>query len=643
MLDPGPASGTALAVSGRLLAELGHAGHALAEAAARGDLLGALAASHETRRLRAELARTSLADLGDRDDLVTMRALVAAGRTAVEIADTWRARPLPPAPVLIETALGVACLADELLPATWDVTRDLVVLVGPGLERVAEMLVDLGQHRVLAVVATGHTGYPSAVTVVADVDEAGQAVRAMTPCPPERVVVRSLAGAEPELDAAIAEAVHAGLCDVRVHQNTVSAFSSTWLDQGVTNLDAIARWPSVDAIGDRFAGVPMIICAPGPSLATNVARLREARGRAIIVAFSHSLRPLRAAGVVPDLVLTVDPQDVRYHFHPGDLDGVAAMINGATVHPSLWQMRVPRCFSLASNGALDQWLYQALGDCPDVPSGGSVATTALSLGLRWRCDPIVMVGLDLSFPGGRYYVETSCDGDARAVVSDDGRVHVAGWSDGFRAMKAAGGPAAARERLIELPAWAGGTVPSSFMFAMFHRWFVDTARREASPERILNCTEGGAFIDGMGHLPLADVLPRLSRTVEVAAELDAAVASVDASTRAAAAARWRRGTTHDLRRIVGLARAGVALATRRDPQAARRLLRLERTLSRLVARHGFIAMLAQREIEAAIDEARRPATEVEYLEATRALLVSVAETAARVIAALVGPGGEHGR
>ena len=123
----------------------------------------------------------------------------------------------------------------------------------------------------------------------------------------------------------------------------------------------------------------------------------------------------------------------------------------------------------------------------------------------------------------------------------------------------------------------------------------------------------------------------------------AAVASVDASTRAAAAARWRRGTTHDLRRIVGLARAGVALATRRDPQAARRLLRLERTLSRLVARHGFIAMLAQREIEAAIDEARRPATEVEYLEATRALLVSVAETAARVIAALVGPGGEHGR
>ncbi len=30
------------------------------------------------------------------------------------------------------------------------------------------------------------------------------------------------------------------------------------------------------------------------------------------------------------------------------------------------------------------------------PGGGSVATTALSLGLAWRCDPIITVGLDHS-------------------------------------------------------------------------------------------------------------------------------------------------------------------------------------------------------------------------------------------------------
>src|SRR6185295_7556624 len=116
----------------------------------------------------------------------------------------------------------------------------------------------------------------------------------------------------------------------------------TWIAQGATNLPAIARWPSVAHLGDRLAGVPMIICAPGPSLATNVEQLRAAQGKAIIVAFSHSLRALRASGITPDLVLTVDPQDVRYHFKPGDLDGVGAVVNGVTVHPGLYQLGAAR-------------------------------------------------------------------------------------------------------------------------------------------------------------------------------------------------------------------------------------------------------------------------------------------------------------
>ncbi len=640
--EPGRRATGSVEACAHLLADLGHAGDALAQAAGRGDVVGALAAAHETRRLRAELARHPLPDPTTAEDIATMRALVAAGRSAAEIVDRWRARPLPPAPTLVATALGVACLTDQILPTTWDVTRDLVVLIGVGLEPVAEMLADLGQLRVIAVVPVDTSVYPPSVTVVADADEAGGMVRSMNPCPPERVVVRSLDGAEPMLATSIADAIHTALCDLRVHHNTIAAFSHTWLDQGVANLRSIARWPSIEAVGDRFAGVPMIICAPGPSLAGNVAQLRAMRGRAIVVGFSHSLRPLRAAGVVPDLVITVDPQDVRYHFRPGDLAGVAAMINGVTVHPSLWQMGAARYLSLASNGALDHWLYQGLEGAADVPGGGSVATTALSLGLRWKCDPIVMVGLDLSFPGGRYYVDTSCDGEARAVVDDQGRVRVAGWSDGFRAMKAAGGPAAARERTIELPGWSGGTVPSSFMFAMFHRWFVETARREAGAARLFNCTEGGCFIEGMRHVPLATVLAELTRPIDVAAALDGALGEVDPVARGGAASRWRTRTVGDLRRAVRLARAGVVLASRRGATAVQRLPRIERALGTILARHDFIGMLAQREIDAAFDEARRTATEDEYLQATAALLAAAARTAAQVCAALDGNRGGHG-
>jgi cob(I)alamin adenosyltransferase len=255
-----------------------------------------------------------------------------------------------------------------------------------------------------------------------------------------------------------------------------------------------------------------------------------------------------------------------------------------------------------------------------------------------------MVGLDLSFPGGRYYIDTSSDGGAHAVVDNDGRMRIAGWSDNFHAMKAAGGPAAARDRVVELPGWAGGTVPSSFMFAMFHRWFVETAKREAGPVQILNCTEGGAYIDGMTHLPLAEALATMTGDVEVAGTLDAALATIDRGARLAASRQWRKRTVRDLRSIARLARAGAALAARSSlaPTQIARLERVERRLSGMLARHDFIAMLAQRDIDAALDEARRPASEAEYLRATARLLDAASRTATLVVDALTRSEADHG-
>src|SRR4029079_14379434 len=129
---------------------------------------------------------------------------------------------------------------------------------------------------------------------VASVDEASLAVRMMIPSPPTRMVVRAAAGADPGLVCELIPKLRNALADLRIHRNTVRAFSRTWVEQGISNLSAIARWPSVAALGDRFAGMPMVIIAPGPSLARNIEQLRELRGRAIVTAFSHSLKAVLA-------------------------------------------------------------------------------------------------------------------------------------------------------------------------------------------------------------------------------------------------------------------------------------------------------------------------------------------------------------
>jgi hypothetical protein len=627
-----------------LLTDLGELGAALCAAIEADDVLGAIAAMMQLRRTRAAIARVEapVALRGEREELEAMAQVTSVtvnARAAEGAMQRWRARELPSDTRLLGTPLGVAALADAMLPVVWDFEADVVALVGAELAPVAELLTALGQRRIVMLDA----GAPPDVVAVATVDEANLAVRMMVPGPPTRMAIRAAAAADPALVDALAARLRNALADLRIHRNTVRAFSRTWVEQGVANLPAIARWPSVAAIGDRFAGMPMVIVAPGPSLANNIEQLRGLRGRAIVTAFSHSLKPVLAAGVVPDLVITVDPQDVRYHFAGCDLSRTC-LVNAATVHPTLFELPAQRFLTLSANSAIDDWIFDAVGEDAVVPGGGSVATTAFSLALRWGCDPIVFLGLDLSFPGGAYYVSTSSDGEARAQIHG-GMMRVAGWSPGFQAMKAAGGPEAPTERVVELPGWGGGTVPSSFVFSLFHRWFVDRVRA-VTDTTVFNCTEGGAYIDGMDHRPLADVLPLLDRELDVAGELDGAAMTIDA-TRTPGIVEHLTDYCRGLRRSRRLARIARTVIQRGD--AGNRLPGLEAGLAAALQPLTFISLLAQREVERAQDIARRPGAAFDYLAASASLLDTLLDVIQQVEPALkaaldrLGPRRTHGR
>ena len=604
-------------------------GGAMSKAVAARDVVAAIAVSHHARSARARLISitpkppTTSAEISAMADA---KMLMPSVRVAEVIFDRWRTRQLPSDDVLASTPLGAAILADALLPSAWDFGADVAVLVGDGFERVAEILLAVGQRRLIVV---GNNAPAGALSLV-DAEEAGRAVRTMDPDPPKRFSVRGIGAARAHL-AAYGDSVGLALSDLRVHRNTVQEFSHTWIAQGAANLSAIARWPSIGKVGDRFAGVPMIICAPGPSLAKNVDLLRAAKGRALIVAVSHSLKPLIAAGVEPDLVFTVDPQDVQYHFAGIDVSRMT-LINGATVHPALYKLGAARYLTLAANSALDAWAYEGLDESPIAAGGGSVATSAFTVALKWKCDPIITVGLDLSFSGGQYYVSTSTDGDAHIVTGANGTVKIAGWSEQCLEMKKGGGPALSSERAVELPALGGGTVPSSFMLSMFHRWFVETAKEVRAHHHLYNCTEGGAFIEGMEHRTLSSVLAELTKTYDIPAILDDVVNSIDSRARMETARQRAINVRKQLKLCVALAercrRLTQTAAT--DAGAEHRLRDAEAALSESIREILFVSMVAQREIGLALIAARQVSDMSEALAASRALFDAVIAAAKEV-------------
>ena len=597
-----------------LLADVGALGTALCRAIEAGDVLSGVATMMELRRARSALAlveapvrlEANPAVVAKLQDVTQTRVNARAAEAAMA---SWLARKVPGDAMLLSSPLGIAVLADMMLPEVWDFELDAVVLVGSGLEPVAEILRDLGQRRIL--VHAG--GTPDGAIATVSIEEVVTAVRTMIPVAPSRFVVRGALGVDRDEVEAVKEAVRASLSDMRIHHNTVQAFSRTWLDQAALNLPAVAKWPSVAGLDGAFANRPMVIVAPGPSLAKNIDQLRGLEGRAVLACFSHSLKPVVAAGLVPDVVITVDPQDVRYHFDGCDLSEMT-LVNAATSHPSLYELPAKRFITLSANSAIDDWIFDGVGEDARVPGGGSVATSAFSLALRWGCDPIVFVGLDLSFPGGEYYVKTSVDGDVSASTDENGHLKVKGWSGGFHAMKAQGGPSAPLERAITLPGYYGGEVPSSFMFSMFHRWFVEKMREiAASGISVYNCTEGGAFIKGMDHRPLAELLATFDEVVPTDEILEAAVQQID-YTRNARLADHIRTFRRGLKSIRYHAVRARRMARTGGVEA--KLLKTERWLASALQPFPFVSLLAEREIENAHSIALHAATSDRYLAAS---------------------------
>jgi hypothetical protein len=253
-----------------------------------------------------------------------------------------------------------------------------------------------------------------------------------------------------------------------------------------------------------------------------------------------------------------------------------------------------------------------------------VSTTAFCLAQRWRCDPIIMVGLDLSFPNGNYYVAGSSDAGARAVV-ENGVLKVEGYSDEFRKMKEGGGPAVHSERAVELPGWHGGTVASGFMLSMFHRWFVERMRG-VTGTRVYNCTEGGAFIDGMDHRPLADVIAELADGFDPMSVIDAAIAAIDRDERKDRFVTHIGDLVRGLRRCRRLAERARAVA-RREPD---KLAPIEQQLIVALRPLWFASLLAQREISRAHDVARRDGDAAGYLAASIALFDAIITVVDRI-------------
>lgn len=451
-----------------------------------------------------DAARTAL-DAGrhERARLMRMRSLSAEGipETADEISAMRQVGKLAKAIGGADEFLGQVILehtdhanADELsaaeethrlidraLPNSWDLDRDLVVLVGRKALAFYEVLTARGYRRVLVLQESGPQavdGESEAPGVSLSLDEARTKLEDFKEHPPFQLRLIT-AGQSVHDSQEVARKIQVWLASLNAGRQTQINFGQSWAMNCIANIPQLLQSTSLQTLQGRFQNLPCVVVAPGPSLSKNIELLVAHRERFVVFAVSHALRSLTQRGITPDFVINVDPQPIVHSFFEGiDTSEIPALIFTVSSTPKLWDVPAKRKVAFTTNSHAENWLEEFGIQSIEVPTGGTVSHAAILCADYLGCSPILLIGQDLAMTGGLEYEQALGETKINEKAKD----------------------------LIKVEGVNEDVVLTSFQFNQYREWLEELVRQR-NDLKIINCTEGGAKIKGMMHSTFSAQIP----------------------------------------------------------------------------------------------------------------------------------------
>lgn len=254
-----------------------------------------------------------------------------------------------------------------------------------------------------------------------------------------------------------------------------------FLENVIKNFSFAYRNPGILDFKEKLKGKPVFVIAPGPSIERNVELLKEVKGKALIIAVDTATRILLHNGIEPDVISTIDFQIENYD-KLKDIDtSFAYLVPAIEVCPEIPKHHKGKAIAYYHSATTASLYDPILGQKGAIGSGGSVLTDAINLATYFGADPLILMGVDLGFPGNRWYADGSFDNGEFTRQLRDGEVSTVEVADVY------GNP------LV--------TYPSFFAFLNY----LDASFQRAGI-KIIDATEGGASIKGTVAMTAADAI-----------------------------------------------------------------------------------------------------------------------------------------
>lgn len=536
---------------------------------------------------------------------------------------------------------GLDIIIDQYIPSTWSWATDIIILYDYSDLEIIKALIKRGQQRIVIFCSTEREYLTTTEKhhYIKNFNDAEIYFQQLGLEMPDRSatinfseVTNSLKNDSTKLGYEEVKDAFFSVWRRKVSTRaTINHFGYRWLTQGLENLPYVAEHNSISVLQGKFVNLPMVIISPGPSLDKNIEQLKELQGKALLVSTQPAAIALCRAGVIPNIVILLDPLDCIYQLDGLPWEKIDALLLGVSCHPNLYKNFREKILTFNVNSGIDNWISDIFNESVRINTGGSVATAAMHLSKFFDCNPIILVGQDLALTNDKQYATNTADGGMTVHFDDTAKSFTYGnITTGF--INSWDNKAWAETNFKTpfeiLPGYYGGSVKSKADYKLFHAEFEKIAKIEKeseNPRTLLNCTEGGAYIEGFDHIPLREAINLLTQSAKLGGDpsriLKIAVADVDHKRRKIILTQKLKQikTSFDKNHKLAIECNKISIKVEKSVQSVAVLNSKEKELMQEIKESYFIAIAYQTEISDAIKLGSLATNLQESLQASRSL------------------------
>ncbi|MDI6786131.1 MAG: DUF115 domain-containing protein [bacterium] len=286
--------------------------------------------------------------------------------------------------------------------------------------------------------------------------------------------------------------------DYKITQNlTLSSFGCLWQENVCRNLKEIIENSGVVNLFQKFKNIPAFIIAAGPSLDKNAYQLKNIKNKGVVICVDTALKVLKNLNILPDLVVSVDPQEKNYK----KLEGLNCHDTFLVV-ADITYWKIPlislKKFIYTTNHPFYLYLLDVIGQKGVLSSaGGSVATVSMDLANKMGCNPIILVGQDLSFS----------DGFSHAKETYQVKEQIENLSK-FYTLEMVQREILINKASLTVKGNYQEKVATNKLMDGYRKWIENEINRYKGYPEVINATEGGAYIEGTKVCTLQEVIKK---------------------------------------------------------------------------------------------------------------------------------------